>query len=52
MMYLTELHALPGHHHPVQRRFKRAGRVRQEIRHTAQRFILACIEHMQDGSDQ
>ncbi len=39
-------------HHPVQGQLERAGRVGQEVGDAAQRLVLACVEHMQDGADQ
>ena len=39
-------------HHPVQRHLKRAGRIGQEVGDTAQRLVLARIEHVQDGPHQ
>ena len=33
-------------HHPVQGQLERTGRIGKEVRHTAQRLVLACIEHI------
>ncbi len=39
-------------HHPVQRQLERTRRVAEEVGDAAQRLVLACVQHMQDGADQ
>ena len=41
-----------GGHHPVQGHLEGTGRIGEEVGDTAQRFVLASVEHMQDGAHQ
>lgn len=43
---------MPRRHHPMQRQLEWTGRIAEEIGDAAQRLVLACIEHMQDCTDQ